>query len=176
MKCRLMVLFLMVVVGGAAGCSKRQVNLDPDVPKELTVVSLHGNTSRQTEEQLVELNSVVRWMDSNLLRLLKRSGFNAVLVKDIEKYQKGTGNLLVVDVDRYNAGNRIARVFISFGAGASSLDLDYKFFDKDGAVLEEWKDGVGSSKGGTYCAQALNKNVVWKIANLLNSQYSPTVM
>ncbi len=176
MKCKIVVLFLMVVVGGAVGCGKKQVNLDPDVPRELTVLSLHGDVSDQTKEQQIELNSVVRWMDSNLLRLLKRTGFNAVLVKDIEKYQKGTGNLLVVDVDRYNAGNRIARVFISFGAGASSLDLNYKFYDENGAVLEEWKDGVGSSKGGTYCAQTLNKKVVWKIANLLNSQYSPTIM
>jgi len=72
-------------------------------------------------------------------------------------------------VDNFNAGNRAARAFVGFGVGASSLDLNYKLLDKKGAELLAWKDGVGSSKGGTYCAQTLNRNTITKITTFLNN-------
>ena len=34
-------------------------------------------------------------------------------------------------------------------------------------TLAEWRDGVGSSKGPTYCAQTLNRRALAKAAPLL---------
>ncbi|EKD34591.1 MAG: hypothetical protein ACD_75C02269G0003 [uncultured bacterium] len=40
--------------------------------------------------------------------------------------------------------------------------------DESGGPLSEWRDGVGSSMGGTYCAQTLNKRALEKVVGLLN--------
>ena len=64
-------------------------------------------------------------------------------------------------------GNRAARAFVGFGAGGSSLDLKYQLFDSQKKLVNEWKDGVGSSKGGTYCAQTLNRNTIGQLNNIL---------
>jgi len=142
---------------------------NPGIASDLTILTLHGNLPNQTEDQKVELNRVIAWMDRDIVKNMKRTGFNAILIKDIKEYKQNSSKLLVIDVDNFNAGNRAARAFVGFGAGASSLDLNYALLDEKGAELLAWKDGVGSSKGGTYCAQTLNRNTITRITTFLNN-------
>ena len=151
------------------GCGRKSVTLSPGIANDLTILTLNNNLQNQTEDQKVELNRVITWMDRDIIKNMKRTGYNAVLIKDIKDYKQNSSKLLVIDVDNFNAGNRAARAFVGFGAGASSLDLNYKLLDKKGAELLAWKDGVGSSKGGTYCAQTLNRNAITKITTFLNN-------
>ena len=169
MKQIILLLSLILLIGITSGCVKKNISLNPNVAKDITVLTLDGNLPNQTDDQVTELNRVIKWMDSDIISNLKRSGFNAVLIKDIKDYKANEGTLLIVDVEDFNAGNRAARAFVGFGAGASSLNLSYKLLDAKGASLAEWKDGVGSSKGGTYCAQTLNRNAITKITDLLNN-------
>ena len=163
--------FLMAILTAAillSGCGRKSVSLSPGIESDLTILTLNGNLQNQTEDQKVELNRVITWMDRDIVKNMKSAGFNAVLIKDLKNYKKNSSKLLVIDVDKFNAGNRAARAFVGFGAGASSLDLNYKLLDEKGAELMTWKDGVGSSKGGTYCAQTLNRNTIIKITTFLN--------
>lgn len=160
---------LLLLVGIAGGCGKKRVSLNPGVAKNLTVLSLDGDLQGQTADQVIELKSVITWMDRDIIKHLRQSGFNAVLVKDKKDYRENMGKLLIIDVEDFNAGNRAARAFVGFGAGASSLGLSYKLFDEKGAVLDQWEDSVGSSKGGTYCAQTLNRNALERVVSLLNN-------
>lgn len=162
----LLSLLLLVVIAG--GCGKKSVSLNPGVVTNLAVLSLDGNLQGQTADQVVELKSVIRWMDRDLIKNLKKSGFNAALIKDKKDYQGDMGKLLIIDVEDFNAGNRAARAFVGFGAGAASLGLRYELLDETGTVVDQWQDSVGSSKGGTYCAQTLNRNALERVVNLLN--------
>lgn len=163
----LMAILTMAIV--LSGCGRKSVSLNTGIANDLTILTLNGNLQNQTEDQKVELNRVITWMDRDIVKNMKRTGYNAVLIKDIKDYKQNSSKLLVIDVDKFNAGNRAARAFVGFGAGASSLDLNYKLLDAKGAELLAWKDGVGSSKGGTYCAQTLNRNTITKLTTFLNN-------
>jgi hypothetical protein len=133
---------------------------------EMSVLSLRGDTSKLTHDQVVELERVGKWMDRDIIKQLKRAGFKAKLIKERKDF-KGAGHLLIIDVAKFKAGNRAARAFIGFGAGASSLDLKYNLLDSHGKSLATWKDGSGSSRGGTYCAQTLNRHVIKKLKEIM---------
>ena len=163
-----LVLSLLLLLGVIGGCGKKKANLNPGVPKNIAVLTLDGDLINQSVDQQRELDRVLRWMDRDIIRSLKRSGFNADMIKDRGSYKPAMGKLLIVKVEDFNAGNRAARAFVGFGAGAASLDLDYTLHDEKGDTLLAWKDGVGSSKGGTYCAQTLNRNATEKIVHFLN--------
>jgi len=129
---------------------------------DMSVLTLLGDTTDMTGDQIVELQRVGAWMDKDIIKRLKKTGLNAKLIDSKEDY-KGSGHLLMIEVTKFNAGNRAARAFVGFGAGASSLDLKYTLLDNGGTAVSTWEDGVGSSKGGTYCAQKLDKNAVKKL-------------
>ena len=133
----------------------------------ISVLSLRGDTHSMTQDQIVELQRVCLWMDRDIIKQLARSGYKATLLKSRNDF-KGPGHLLIIDVDKFNAGNRAARMFVGYGAGASSLDLKYQLIDSHGKTVSTWKDGVGSSKGGTYCAQTLNRNTINQLNSVLN--------
>ncbi len=165
-----LLLSLLLLIGTIGGCGgKKRVNLNPGVPQNIAVLTLDGNLAGQTVDQKRELDIVMRWMDRDIISSLKRSGFNAALIKDKNNYSRNMGKLLIVDVDAFNPGSRAARAFVGFGAGASSLDLNYSLLGEDGKNLLAWKDSVGSSKGGTYCAQTLNRNATEKVVVFLNN-------
>ncbi len=169
MKKTILFLSILLLVGLNGGCGKKQISLNPGKGQDMTVLTLDGNLAGLNADQQRELDIVMRWMDRDIIQSLNRSGFNATLIKDRNNYKKGMGKLLIIDVDAFNPGSRAARAFVGYGAGAASLDLDYVLLNENGGELLRWKDGVGSSKGGTYCAQTLNRNAVEKIVQYVNS-------
>ncbi|MBI9088929.1 MAG: DUF4410 domain-containing protein [Desulfobacterium sp.] len=134
---------------------------------EMSVLSLRGDTSSMTQDQIVELQRVGKWMDRDIIKQLSRAGYKSKLIKSRKAF-KGPGNLLIIKVAKFKPGNKAARVFVGFGAGGSSLDLNYQLLDSKGKILTKWDDGVGSSKGGTYCAQTLNRRALVKLGDVLN--------
>lgn len=132
----------------------------------ISVLSLRGDTSGMTQDQLNELQRVKTWMDRDIIKQLKRAGYSPKLLTSRKEFN-GSGYLLIIDVDKFNPGNRAARVFVGFGAGASSLDLNYQLLEAQNKTVMQWKDGVGSSKGGTYCAQTLNRNTIKRLKGKL---------
>ena len=167
-KLALLLLLSLVAIGVLSGCGKKRATLNPNADETIAILTLDGNLPDQTADQKTELKIVMDWMDKDIIKNLNRSGFNAILIKSKKSYKKNMGNLLVITVDDFNAGNRALRTFVNFGAGGSSLDLDYKLYNQSGKKIKSWKDGVGSSKGGTYCAQTLNVNAQNKLVELLN--------
>jgi hypothetical protein len=165
--------FLVLFVTLAMGCNGARTTsktgaVSPAGPAgEMSVLSLRGDTSSMTQDQIVELQRVGKWMDRDIIKQLSRAGYKSKLITSRKAF-KGPGNLLIIKVAKFRPGNRAARAFVGFGAGGSSLDLHYQLFDSRGAVLSAWGDGVGSSRGGTYCAQTLNKKALAKLAALLN--------
>lgn len=171
MKQLTLILSLVLMVGLTGGCGKngtKQAEIKPQAGTKIAVLTLDGDLAGQTADQARELDMVMQWMDRDIIKIMRQAGFEPVLIKEMQGYKSDMGKLLVIEVERFNAGNRAARAFVGFGAGAASLDLGYKLLDENGALLSEWRDGVGSSKGGTYCAQTLDRRALGKVSGLLN--------
>jgi hypothetical protein len=158
--------FLILFAFFATGCNSTKSSFKPGAAGEISVLSLRGDTSNMTSDQVTELKRVCAWMDRDIIKQLNRAGYTAKLLKNRSDF-KGPGHLLIIDVDKFRPGNRAARAFVGFGAGGSSLDLNYQLFDSQKKLVNKWKDGVGSSKGGTYCAQTLNRNTIGQLNNIL---------
>ena len=165
----LLIIFISLTVG-CGGTKVPQQTADVTgaaiTSGEISVLSLRGNTSEMSQDQIVELKRVGTWMDRDIIKQLNRAGYTAKLLKSRSDFS-GSGYLLIIDVDKFRAGNRATRAFVGFGAGGSSLDLNYQLLDSQKKVVSEWKDGVGSSKGGTYCAQTLNRNTIKRLQGKL---------
>ncbi len=150
---------LILLVAVVTGCNGSKATYKNGAAGEISVFSIQGDTTGMTYDQIAALKSVGNWMDRDIIKQLTRAGYSAKLLKSRSDF-KGPGHLLVIDVDRFHPGNRAARAFVGFGAGAASLDLDYKVFNSQKKQIGEWKDGAGSSKGPNYCAQTLNRNAI----------------
>lgn len=172
MKQLILVLSLLLLAGLTGGCGKNstpQAEIKPQVAgTRIAVLTLDGNLPNQTPDQARELDYVMQWMDRDIVKIMNQAGFQPVLIKEMQGYKPEMGKLLVIEVEHFNAGNRAARAFVGYGAGSASLDLSYKLLDENGALLSEWRDGVGSSRGGTYCAQTLDRRALDKVTGLLN--------
>lgn len=169
LKRSLLFCLFIVFIALTTGCNSAKSTFKPEAAGEISVLSLRGSTSDMTQDQIVELKRVGAWMDRDIIKQLNRAGYTAKLLKSRSDFS-GPGHLLIIDVDKFNPGNRAARAFVGFGAGASSLDLDYQLLDSQKKVVTQWKDGVGSSKGGTYCAQTLNRNTIKQLQIKLGSE------
>ena len=171
MKRLVLMLSLVLLIGLAGGCTRNATEtataVKPQAGTRLAVLTLDGNLPGQTADQARELDMVMQWMDRDIVKILEKAGYQPMLIKDKQRYRPEMGKLLVIDVERFNAGNRAARAFVGFGAGAASLDLSYRLLHENGSLISEWRDGVGSSKGGTYCAQTLNRRALEKVNGIL---------
>lgn len=173
MKQLTLILSLILLVGLTGGCVKNgtreaEVQAKPQAGTKIAVLTLDGNLPGQTPDQVRELDIVMDWMDRDIIKIMNKAGYDAVLIKERQAYKRDMGKLLVIEVERFNAGNRAARAFVGYGAGAASLALGYKLLDENGGLLSEWRDEVGSSRGGTYCAQTLDRRALDKVSGLLN--------
>jgi hypothetical protein len=165
----LITLSILLLLGPAGGCGNKKTPPVSMAIKDIAFLTLDGDLPEQTTEQLRELKITMEWMDDNLIKIFRKSAFQPQVIKEMSAYKPEMGKLLIIKVERFNAGSRAARAFVGFGAGSASLDLHYKLLDEKGALLSEWRDGVGSSKGATYCAETLNRRALEKALELLNN-------
>ncbi len=159
-------LSMLLFLGLTGGCGKNKTHLNPSVLKDLAVLTMGGNFPEKTADQKRELLIALEWLDRDFTKICEKLGIRVTSIKDIQAYKPAMGNLLVIDVERFSAGNRAARAFVGFGAGSASLALNYKLLDENGSLLSEWKDGVSSSKGSTNCAEILNRKALENVVGI----------
>lgn len=150
-----------------AGCGGKTTEPVSSASIPVALLTLDDQITEKNLELEKELRVTVDWMDRDLLKIFRDAGYQPMLLKKMQDYRTDQGKLLIVAIERFNPGSRAARAFVGFGAGSASLDVSYKLLDERGALLAEWRDGVGSSKGPTYCAQTLNRRALAKVAPLL---------
>lgn len=160
---------MILLLGLTGGCGEKKSNLNSPEVKDIAVLTTIGNLPEQTATQVRELQTTLEWMEHDLIKNLKNSGFRAILIKDSQAYKPEMGKLLVVNVERFKAGNRTARAFVGFGAGSASLALNYKLLNENGVLMSEWRDGVSSSKGATDCAENLNRKALENVVGIFNN-------
>lgn len=159
---------LLFLLGLTGGCGQKATQTAPAAADGIAVLTLAEDIPEHSDEKTRELTRVLQWLDRDLVKILGTSGFRPILIEDMQEYNIEMGKLLIVNFERFNPGRRGGRTFFGFGGGAASLDLQFKLLDERGALLAEWRDGAGSSKGATYCAETLNRRALKKIVAHLN--------
>lgn len=158
---RIVVLLLLLVP--LMGCGQpRSAAVKADGSRYAVYVIVDsGITATMTESQLRAQEQMASWMENDLLNLLKRAGYQAVSVANSAQFEGGSGNyLLQVKIVNYNPGSKAARMLVGFGAGATSLDIQYQIVNGQKLTLEDRSDGVGSSRDWSYCGRVLNQRMI----------------
>lgn len=136
---------------------------------KISVLSNRGNPKEMESTQWKYRNEVGSYMETDLINRLNRSGYDAKLIESASEYAAGTDSYLIsMEITSYNPGSSAARIVVGFGAGSCSLDMHYVV--KNGSnVLQDWKDGIGTSGDWRRLPRALDDKLVRKLnAELLS--------
>lgn len=134
--------------------------------EDISVVIDRGIESSFTEGQVKNRNQVGDMMDVDLVKLLKKAGYDAHII-DSESAYRGNGYLLVVRIKEYNPGSKAARMIVGFGAGSTSMKTHYEL--KDGSRTIQSDDlGVGSGRDWRNVVRKLGEQTVAGVKKTLN--------
>lgn len=136
---------------------------------KLFVLSNRGNPNEMESVQWKYRNEIGSYMEPDLIKRLKRSGYDAKLITSASEYTAGPDSYLIsMEIVSYNPGSSAARVFVGYGVGACALDM--KYVVKNGSkTLQSWEDGIGTSMDWRRLPIALNDKLVRKLnAELLS--------
>jgi len=164
-----MILLLISFTSGCGRATKR-VSFPPGISNNISVLSLGADTSYLNNDQKALLQHSLDWMDKNLIKTLSSKGFQAKRIYN-EKEFTGTNNshLLKVTITDHKMIPKGARCLGGMMAGNDRLNAHYELIDLNGKTLTSWDDVQNSTRGGTYAAQALNRNTADKVAAYLGA-------
>lgn len=161
-------LLLLVVLLTLTSCGGREAEYLPGKSGRIAILSLHHDLQARTPgKQVMELQRVMSWMEKDLITELRNEGFETSFLKDMGNYSSSMGILFIINGEAFNAGRAGGIPSGEPGSGLSTLELSYRLLDERGALLAEWSDGAESRRGGTYCAQALNRRAMKKLETTL---------
>ncbi len=128
---------------------------------KLFVVIDRGIESSFNDGQIKNRNAVGEWMETDLVKLLEKAGFDAELIKSKWDYKAAAGtNLLVVKIKEYNPGSKAARIMVGFGAGATSMKTHYELFGNGTTPILTDDLGVGSGRDWRNVIRKLDEQTV----------------
>lgn len=167
-----MILTVILAVTILSGCvsGTRQVKLRPGVSGKIAVLSLGADTSNLSQDQIALLNQTLSWMDHDMIQVLQRSGLTPTRIMSEQDYSGDGGSyLLKITITDHRMIPKGARFWAGMMAGADNLSAHFDLVDKNRRTVLSWDDTQGSTKGGTYCAQTLNRNAADRLANFLGT-------
>ena len=171
MKHFLIVLTAIFTVTFFAGCGggSKTVNLPEGVSRDIAVLSLGADTSSLNQDQIDLLDQTLNWMDRNIMQTLGRSGFQPTRINTENDFSgSGNGYLLKISITDHKMIPKGVRFMAGMMAGTDRLEAHFDLVDQNHKTVLSWDDTQGSTKGGTYCAQTLNRNAVERIVNYLS--------
>jgi hypothetical protein len=128
---------------------------------KMFVVIDRGIDSSMDERQVKSRDQVGDWMETDLLRLLEKAGFDAQLIRERSEYKTGEGNyLLKVKITDYNPGSKAARIVVGFGAGATSMKTHYELFSGGSSPIHSDDLGVGSGRDWRNVIRKIDEQTV----------------
>lgn len=123
-----------------------------------------------TNYQVNNRDQVGNFMERDLPAVLKKSGFNARLISKRSEYKPAAGSfLLTVKITNYNAGSKVARRFVGFGAGATSMDTHFELYGSDSKLLLSDDPSVGSTRDWNNVVRKVNEQTARAVAKKVSS-------
>lgn len=157
------IVLLLLLLVPLVGCNKPQSSAIKADGSSYAVQFLvdAGITSDMSDVQARAQRQMATWMENDLLSMLTRAGYKAAPISSSSQFKGGSGNYLVqIKVVNYNPGSKAARMLVGFGAGATSIDIQYQIINGSKQTVEDRADGVGSSRDWNYCARVLNQRIL----------------
>ena len=138
---------------------------------QMLVLSDRGAESTMNPRQYQYRQELGQWMESDLIRILTKSGYDPRLIQKQSEFTPTAGRyLLTVKIDSYNPGSNVARMMVGYGAGSASLNNSYALYGSETNAILTWKDGCGTSEHWTRLPRKLNENAVKKISTALGGR------
>lgn len=136
----------------------------------LAVLIDPGIETSFTDMQVKNREQVSDFMEQDLPAVLKKSGFNARLIRKRSEYQPTAGSyLLTVKITNYNPGSKAARMMVGYGAGAASMDTHYELFGSGSSPLLSDNQSVGSGRDWRNVIRKINELTTRAVAKKVNS-------
>jgi hypothetical protein len=124
-----------------------------------------------TEDQVRNREQVGEYMEQDLPAVLKKAGFSARLVSKRSEYHAAAGSyLLTVKITNYNPGSKAARMFVGYGAGATSMDTHFELYGRDSKRLFSDNQSVGSGRDWRNVIRKINEETTKAVANKVSAQ------
>lgn len=171
---RISVLSLFVVLATALAIScgpSLKAPTTPDGQPTTIALLLERGLDDKTEDQIEQLNQLGDYMQSDLVNVLKNTGYNVEVVTEEQPFAPAPGKyLMTVEFVKYNPGSKAARIMVGYGAGTCSLDLHYELKGDTEEPLISKDHGRASSDDWDKIARRLNKEMVEDVTITLNAQ------
>lgn len=167
-----LILFVMALLVGSLVVygSGTEAQAAAKVSGDIAVLNLGADTSSLTKDQVALLQKTLTWMDRDLQKGLKKSGLKPTQINAEKEYTGGANSyLLKLTITEHKMIPKGARFLGGMMAGTDRLNVHYELVDSTGKSVLTWDDVQGSTRGGTYCAQTLNRNAVKKIVEHLSA-------
>jgi hypothetical protein len=105
-----------------------------------------GVTAETPEDKANQLNQLADYMGQDLVDILNKTGYDATLIASKDVPTAVGRYVLHTTIANYNAGNRAARAFVGFGAGAARLDVTFELLGPNGQVYVKGAPSSGTSR------------------------------
>ena len=164
----LLALATLILTGLIAGCggNTKTVKLPPGVNSDLAVLCLGADTTGLNNDQIALLQKYLTWMDQDIIKVLKKSGFAAAHIKNTNDF-KGNGHLLKVSITKHKIIPNSVRMVAGMMAGGDVLAAHYELLDSRNKPVLTWDETQASARNVYYCAKTLNRNAAAKVASYL---------
>ena len=139
-------LTLGLVVFGCGGRGGSAATLPGGNKVAILVYSDRGISEATPESDTEQVNQLTDWMESDLIAILKKTGYDATMVANKDEPTAVGRYLLRTQVVNYNGGNKAAREFVGWGAGAARLQTHFELIGPNGSVYVAGSPNVASSR------------------------------
>lgn len=120
-----------------------------------------GITAETPEDKAQQLNQVADWLGRDLVDILRGTGYDATLISSKDVPTEVGRYVLHTTIKSYNGGNRAARVFVGFGAGAARLETEFELIGPGGQVYVRGAPSAGTSRADwKHVARKINLETV----------------
>lgn len=158
----LIVIFITNLVFGCGGGSENIISKQERY--NIAVLSLGTDMSTLSPDQIVLLQRTLNWMDNNIMTILKKHGFLPRRINSENNFSSA-GNCYLLKISINNHKLVGARAWVGMMAGADRIGAHFDLVDPNHKTVLSWDDTQASTRGGTYCAQKINRNAINRIAN-----------
>jgi hypothetical protein len=97
-------------------------------------------------DKAAQLNQLADWLGADLVDILRGTGYDASLIASKDVPTDVGRYILHTTITNYDAGNRAARAFVGFGAGAARLETEFELLGPGGKVYVKGVPSAGTSR------------------------------
>jgi hypothetical protein len=151
------------------GCAGKAPVMQDGKQVALFVLSDRGIKAGMKEEEVKDRNEMGQGMEEDMVRWMKREGYNGTLIQTRNQYVEGPSNYLVmVRINDLRLVGRAARQWTGMVAGPTTLKNHYEVSGTSNKVTLSYDDEESTFRDWMAAPQEMTIRLVTKINEKLN--------